>query len=378
MSHSKKISLKHLLINSNKCIVLEFHPDKVLNALIKQIPDVKWNKEHEVIYVPNTSKHLSIIFDLFKGVAWVDGKYFFTNRPLHRPVNQDKLMKIEDFEKRKLPSDYKLAPKAYLQKLELKQYSLNTAKTYISLFEKFINYYNSKDLIDINEQDIRYYMQAEIRNGKSDSWINQSINSIKFYYEIVLNMPNRYYAFDRPKKKEKLPEVLSKHEIKTLLDHTINIKHKCILSLLYSGGLRIGELLALKPTDINSERMMIRVENGKGGKDRYTLLSSTVLTELRTYYKKYSPTTYLFEGEKAHPYSSSSVRKFLARSCQRAKIKRKVTPHTLRHSFATHLLEQGTDLRSIQTLLGHNDIKTTETYTHVANTVMNTVKNPLD
>ena len=151
-----------------------------------------------------------------------------------------------------------------------------------------------------------------------------------------------------------------------------------MLSLLYSGGLRIGELLALKPTDINSERMMIRVESGKGGKDRYTLLSQTTLNDLRNYYRAYKPKTLLFEGDDHGPYSASSVRKILKRACQAANIKRRVTPHTLRHSFATHLLEQGTDLRTIQTLLGHNNIKTTETYTHVANTVVNTVKNPLD
>ena len=378
MNPTKKISLRNILVSQKRCIGIEFRPDKVLNALVKEIPDIKWEKEFQIAYVPNTPTHLSAIFDIFKGVAWVDGKYFFKDRPNHHPVREDRLMTIEEFENRKTSPGYRTVPPTYLQKLELKKYSLNTAKTYVQLFEKFINHYSSKNLIELNEKDIQDYIQQGMRSGKSDSWVNQTINSIKFYYEIVLNMPSRYYAFDRPKQREKLPEVLSKNEVKAIIEATDNIKHKCILSLLYSGGLRIGELLNLKPSDINSERMVIRVENAKGGKDRYTLLSSSALEDLRTYYKLHKPQEYLFEGLKGGQYGSTSVRKILKKACHIANIKRKVTPHTLRHSFATHLLEQGTDLRSIQTLLGHNNINTTEIYTHVANNVMNTVKNPLD
>ena len=378
MNPTKKISLKNIIIKKERCIGIEFRPDKVLNALIKQLPDIKWDSKYQLAYTPNTPTHLSAIFDLFKGVAWVDGKYFFKDRPNHNPVREDRLATIEGFENRKTSPNYRTIPKTYLQKLELKKYSMNTARTYVQLFEKFINHYNTKELIEINEQDIQTYIQQGMRAGKSDSWVNQTINSIKFYYELVLNMPSRYYAFDRPKQKEKLPVVLSKNEVVSIIQNTSNLKHKCMISLLYSGGLRIGELLNLKPKDINSERMVIRVENAKGGKDRYTLLSNSVLTDLRTYYKKYSPEKYLFEGPDHNKYSDTSIRKILRRACELAKIKRKVTPHTLRHSFATHLLEQGTDLRSIQSLLGHNNISTTEIYTHVANIVMNTVKNPLD
>ena len=378
MTKISKISLRHLLINEQKMIGMLFYPDKIVQALIKQLPNIKWSSKFNMAYITNTPTNLSLIYDTFKNVAWVDGKYFYKDKPLHRPVRDDKLTTIASFENRKVDKGYRTVPQQYLQKLEIKKYALNTAKTYITLFEKFINYYINKQLLEISEVDIRKYIQQEMRNGKSDSWVNQAINSIKFYYEIVLDMPSRFYAFERPRKTEKLPEVLSKQEVKAILSSTHNLKHRCILSVIYSAGLRVSELLALQPKDIDSHRMMIRVEDSKGGKDRYTLLSQSVLTDLRHYFKAYKPVKFLFEGQVGHRYSSSSVLKILKRSCSYAGIKRNVKTHTLRHSFATHLLEQGTDLRTIQTLLGHQSITTTETYTHVANNIMINIVNPLD
>lgn len=163
-----------------------------------------------------------------------------------------------------------------------------------------------------------------------------------------------------------------------MLKCTTNLKHKCIIALLYSAGLRRSELLNLKPKDIDSKRMTIWVEKSKGNKDRQTLLSKTVLKDLRKYFKEYKPTTYLFEGQKSEKYSASSVLQIVKKAAQQAKINKTVTPHMLRHSFATHLLESGTDIRVIQTILGHNSIKTTEIYAHVATNHIKVIKNPLD
>jgi len=217
-----------------------------------------------------------------------------------------------------------------------------------------------------------------VQLGKSDSYLNQAINSIKFYYEIVLNIPNRFYSIDRPRKQEKLPEILAKETVLKMIDIAANLKHKCILSLLYSAGLRRSELINLKITDIDSTRMLIRVAQGKGKKDRFTLLSKNVLVDLRSYYKIYRPKTYLFEGADGGKYSGSSVLKIVKRAAKKAGIYKKVTPHMLRHSFATHLLEDGVDLRYIQTLLGDNSTRTTEIYTHVAVTNFKNIKSPLD
>ena len=191
-------------------------------------------------------------------------------------------------------------------------------------------------------------------------------------------MPNRFYSVERPMKKERLPQVLAKEEVLDMINCTRNLKHRCIIKLLYSAGLRRSELLNLKLVDIESARMLIKIKDGKGKKDRYTLLSNGLLDELRTYYREYRPKKYLFEGNEGVRYSASSVAKIVARSAQWAKIKKPVTPHMLRHSFATHLLEQGVDLRYIQTLLGHNSSRTTEIYTHVAVNGLKSIKNLLD
>ncbi|NRA11332.1 MAG: tyrosine-type recombinase/integrase, partial [Crocinitomicaceae bacterium] len=260
----------------------------------------------------------------------------------------------------------------------LKQYSINTAKTYIHLFEVFINHYKSKDLNCINENDIRTYMQLLIQQQKSHSYINQMINSIKFYYEVVLEMPNRFYSIERPIKRDTLPKVISLEEVQLIINNTNNIKHKCIVSLLYSAGLRRSELLNLKFEDIDSKRMVITVRNGKGNKDRQTILSPLVLKDLRTYYLKWRPKTYLFESPNGGKYSPSSVLRIIKRAAKKSRIKKNITPHILRHSFATHLLENGTDLRYIQVLLGHNSTRTTEIYTQVALNNIKTIKSPIE
>ncbi len=245
-------------------------------------------------------------------------------------------------------------------------------------FEKFMNHYKENDLSQLNENHIRDYLSILVRKGFSNSAINQAVNAIKFYYEIVLDMPNRFYEIERPIKEHKLPKVLSKEEVLTIINHTNNIKHRCIVSLLYSAGLRRSELINLKISDIDSKRMLIRVEDAKGNKDRYSLLSNTVLQDLRRYYLQYKPQKYLFEGPYNEKYSSTSIASIIKNSAEKAGIRKNVTPHMLRHSFATHLLEDGIDLRYIQVLLGHNSRKTTEIYTRVALNSIRNIKNPLD
>jgi site-specific recombinase XerD len=193
-----------------------------------------------------------------------------------------------------------------------------------------------------------------------------------------MGMPNRFYSVDRPKRVQRLPQVISKEDMVRIVANIGNIKHKCIISLIYSAGLRRSELIQLKISDIDSQRMMIFIRGGKGNKDRYTLLSNSVLRDLRKYHQEYQPKAYLFEGVHGGRYSASSIRKILNRAVQKVGINRRVTPHMLRHSFATHLLEDKVDLRYIQTLLGHKNSKTTEIYTHVAQYAIRGIKSPLD
>jgi integrase/recombinase XerD len=365
-----RVTLKHLFINGEKKIGLQFYPNKVLNALVKGLPEVKFSKQFNMAYVLNTKENLDLIFNTFRGVAWIDGKYFYDKKPVNTTNKPTNVSLVEHY--------YGKVPNSFLDKLILKKYAENTIKGYCTMFINFTNFYAGKEVNSLSENDIRSYLKYLISKGKSDSYVHQSVNAIKFYYEVVLQMPNRFYEIERPQKKEQLPKVISKENVLKMIEGISNLKHKCIVSLIYSAGLRRSELLNLKIQDIDSDRMTIRILNTKGGKDRMTTLSKYLLQMLREYFKEYRPKEYLFEGPNRNKYSSTSVTKIVKAAAKKAKISQHVTPHTLRHSFATHLLENGTDLRKIQSLLGHNSLKTTEIYTHVAINYQETIKNPLD
>jgi site-specific recombinase XerD len=359
----KSITLKHLLIGQERCIGLQFRADRVLIALVERLPNVAWSDEYSMYFLPNNRNNVSLIFKTFKGNAWVNGNYFFGSRPVPTKNFSQNFKQVERPEHIRHP---RICPQEYLDKLELKQYAQNTARVYINCFEAFMRYFPGVPLGQIDENDIRDYLLYLSRSNKSTSYINQAVNSIKFYYEVVLGMPNRFYSIERPRKRKKLPEILSMSEVQDLLAQVGNLKHRCIVGLLYSSGLRRSELLALKPTDLDFNRMMVRIRQGKGNKDRYSILSKTLIPELMEYLQRYSPDHYLFESPNGGAYSASSVLKIVSRAARRVGIRKRVTPHMLRHSFATHLLEKGVDLRRVQVLLGHNSSKTTEIYTHVA------------
>jgi len=269
--------------------------------------------------------------------------------------------------------------KQYMDLLIQKRYSKNTQNIYYNYFKDFCIYFKKENLLNITTAQINAYILDLIKSKNiSISQQNQRINAIKFYYEKVLGRDKQYYELHRPKKEHKLPKVLSKDEIKKIFDVTNNLKHKCILMLIYSAGLRRSELLNLTVNDIDSKRMLIIIKGAKGKKDRISLLSENLLQLLRQYYKEYCPKKYLFEGQNGSRYSATSIANILKKAAKKAGIRKTVTPHMLRHSFATHLLEQGTDLRYIQELLGHKSSKTTEIYTHVSKKAIDKIKNPVD
>ncbi|SKB77424.1 site-specific tyrosine recombinase/integron integrase [Maribacter arcticus] len=375
MNTLKSITLYHLMIKDVKMIGIKFTPDKLIQNLIKGLPDPKWSQQYNMAYIPNTKANLSIVFNTFKGVVWINYNRFLSNKPVN---TSNETVDVQWFRKRKTVPEYRLCPEEFLLKLELRRYANSTVKTYVTFFELFINFHKDKELKALDENDIRVFLQHLIQKKHSNSYVNQAINAIKFYYEVVLGMPNRFYEIERPRKESKLPKVISKEEILSIIENTNNIKHRCIVQLLYGSGLRRSELLNLKLHDIDSKRMLVRVVGSKGNKDRLTLLSKTALNDLRKYYTKYEPHIYLFEGKKGIKYSGASVLKIVKTAAEKARIRTTVTPHVLRHSFATHLLESGTDLRQIQVLLGHGSTKTTEIYTHVATNTFESIKNPLD
>ena len=267
----------------------------------------------------------------------------------------------------------------YKNRLVQQRYSNNTISIYCKYFRDFYIYFENTQLENIRLEQINDYILFLIENNNiSISQQNQRINSIKFYYEKILGRNKEYYNLHRPKKEHKLPKVLSKSEIKLIFNACKNLKHKSILMLIYSAGLRRSELIDMKISDIDSERMVLNINSAKGMKDRISLLSDNLLQILREYYKEYKPKEYLFEGANKGKYSTTSVANILKKAAFNAGIKKNVTPHMLRHSFATHLLEQGTDLRYIQELLGHSSSKTTEIYTHVSKKAIDKIRNPID
>lgn len=278
-----------------------------------------------------------------------------------------------------LKPNTKKVPQAYLDQLERRRYSPNTIKTYLSLFEQFLNYFSELEPEQLTDAHVAQFQTYLVKEKKvSTSSQNQYINAIKFYFEKVLGRDKSYYHIDRPIKEFKLPRVLTEKEVISILNAANNLKHKAMLWMIYSSGLRAGELINLKIDDIDGQQMRVFVRGGKGKKDRVTILSVKALEILRLYFRKYRPKEYLFEGQTGNQYSSSSLRKVFRIALEGTGIKKQATLHSLRHSFATHLLESGVDLRYIQELLGHNSSKTTEIYTHITHKGWEKIKSPLD
>lgn len=257
--------------------------------------------------------------------------------------------------------------------MKLRGFALNSQNQYLSAFKKFLEYHEGEDFRYISTQAIKDYLETLFDCGASKSYINLHINSIKFYYEKVLNQPRKTYYIKRPFKDKKLPVVLSISEVNQIFNAIPNLKHRTILETIYCHGLRISELQGLRVCDIDSNRGFLNIVNSKGNKDRNIPLDEICLQHLREYYKKYNPKFLLFEGQNGN-YSQTSIRRLLERAVLKAGIQKEITPHTFRHSFATHLLEQGIDLRYIQNILGHSSSKTTEIYTHVTTKYLSTIK----
>lgn len=272
-----------------------------------------------------------------------------------------------------------VVPEAYHDHLIKRRYSKATCDNYEAQFKAFLNFLYPKTADQFTEEDIhRYQLYLVEKRRVSHSTQNLAINSIKFYLEQVKRGERREYFIERPRKELKLPTVLSEEEVKDLLFRTHYIKHKCMLLLLYSAGLRISELLSLRQADLDQDRKLIYVRGAKGKKDRVTLLSSVACVYLSDYLKLLKPKEWLFEGHDGGQYSATSVNKIIKRSAAEAGIRKRVSAHTLRHSFATHLLEHGTDLRYIQSLLGHESSKTTERYTKITRRGFENLVSPLD
>jgi len=265
-----------------------------------------------------------------------------------------------------------------IQQMQLKGYSQRTIDTYIDCILALAKYYNtSPDLLTI-EQIRDYFQYCLVEKKLSKSWMNQLISALKILFCEVLKREWNKINIPRPRREKKLPVVLSREEVKEILNALKNIKHRAFLMITYSAGLRLSEACHLKISDIDSSRMLVRVEQAKGCKDRYAVLSPIALELLRVYWKTYKPKHWLFENSTHQPVPITTAQCIFKNALEKSGVKKKVGIHSLRHSFATHLLEQGVSLPIIQQLLGHKSLRTTSVYLHVQQYSINAVRSPLD
>lgn len=267
----------------------------------------------------------------------------------------------------------------FVQLLQVKRYSTSSIETYVNAFRQFLTHFINADVDLLNKKQIEHYINFMVTDRKiSVSYQKQLVAAIKFWYQDVLGKKMQLDYLYPDRGEFKIPVVFSQAEVKLILKNSENLKHKAILATVYSCGLRVSELTNLKITDIDSNTMTVTIRQSKGNRDRVVVLAEKLLVLLREYFKEYKPKDYLFEGRANGRYSERSVQQILKQILTKLKINKQGSVHSLRHSYATHLIEQGTDVRFVKDLLGHKSIKTTLIYTHLTDPAKRKIKSPLD
>lgn len=369
------VVLEPLFHREKKCIAFKPGAESRSYSIIRSLPGVLYTKTHGRWYMVNDNPSVfNTIFEAFN-----KEKIFVDYSALKKSSEVTPTLPVVTPPKEAMNEGHATALKLIAQKLSLRGYSSNTAKTYIEQFKLFLRFYSKYHPEELDEPEITNYLLYLIQKKKiSKSTQNQAINAIKFYYEKVLKQDRKVYHLERPLKERKLPLVLNQDEIISIFGALNNIKHSAMLMLIYSAGLRRSELINLRIGDLDMERQIVFIRGGKGRKDRQSLLAKNLNPLLEKYVSEYKPRYWLFEGEKGEQYSESSLQKVFKQAALKAGIKKKAHLHSLRHSFATHLLEAGASTRFIQVLLGHESSKTTEIYTQVTHFSLSKIQSPLD
>lgn len=363
MKNLPTIFLEHKVHRKTAQLLLKFDYNEFLIKNVKKINGTKWSYTLKSWYIKDSEENLALVFNFFKNIAIIDTQ---------------KLVKKDVF-KRKLNNEEKKLLNNFYLYLKGKRYSKSTIQTYTFFIADFINFHTKKALEELTNRDVELFIEKVfVERNYSISSQRQFISALKLFIVFQPQTKISSLVLERPKKSRKLPNVISQEEVLNIIKVTQNLKHRAIIALIYSCGLRISELVNLKLNDFHIERKQLIIKNGKGRKDRYVSLADSFLPLLSNYYHSYNPKTYFVEGQKGGKYTADSVRQFLKKSCLKANIKKPVTPHTLRHSYATHLLENGVDIRYIQSLLGHAKPETTMIYTHVKRKDLMEIQNPLD
>jgi site-specific recombinase XerD len=368
----KNITLEPFMHNSLHCIAVKFPYNFETKEYIKKFTGVKWTKTHRTFYIYYTEARLEDLKEyITKG-----GIKIISNRKEKFILRKSKGIKIALKPLNKEKTD---VYRHYLDFLKGKRFSKSTIASYSNFILEFLRFTDQKPVDQLDENDVRNYIEWSVKTlNYSVSTHRQMVSGFKhftyFYPACAINVDKIYM----PKKDRKLPVVLSTQEIILLLQVTKNLKHRVILAILYSSGLRISELINLKLSDFDFKRRQLHIQKSKGRKDRYATIAESAFPLIKNYYRTYKPKNYFIENPKGGKYSPESIRAFLKRNLKLAGITKMVTPHTLRHSYATHMLEQGIGIRHIQELLGHTRPETTMIYTHVTRKDLEQIKSPLD
>ena len=390
------VTLKPLLHRHQECIGIHYAKNTGLEKVMRKLPGLKWSKTQACWYIPLSESGYTTLVKHIKDVATVNNSdlrnYLQTKKKVAATIPQPVQSKTaEPMPARKplaltpawqLSAANLAALESFVQRLQLKAYSKSTITTYRNEFIQLLKLLKQKPVGTLTVEDLKRYMNhVLVKERISENTAHSRLNALKFYYEQVLGREKFFWEIPRPKKAQLLPRVFSQDEIAAIIKSVKNNKHKTMLMLAYSAGLRVSEVVSLRTYNIESSRMTIFLNAAKGKKDRIVTLSPVLLVMLREYAREYKPAKkgYLFEGaQKGSPYSSRSLQEVMAAAKKKAGIMRPGSIHSLRHSFATHLVERGTDVTMLQKLLGHNDINTTMRYLHTSNKDLLKIISPLD
>jgi site-specific recombinase XerD len=390
----EQVILKPLLHKHQECIGIFFDKNTGLERIIRMLDSARWSKTNTCWYIPLTENGYRLLVKHVKEKANIDNgellTYLQTKKlvaatlpePTPTATNTRAVVKkpLALSPAWQLSADNLTALQDFVQQLQLKAYSKSTIITYRNEFIQLLKLLKDRPAESLTIEDLRRYMAHTLeKEGISENTAHSRLNALKFYYEQVLGREKFFWEIPRPKKAKKLPKVISEEKILEGLLKIVNLKHKTLLLLAYSAGMRVSEVVALQVADINSDRMQISINGAKGKKDRVVTLSKSILPILREYFVKYRPAQWLFEAPdgKAH-FSSRSAQQVFKDAYKKLGLPPQCSFHSLRHSYATHLLESGTDITYIQKLLGHSDIKTTLRYTQISRKDIGQIESPLD
>jgi len=371
----KNVIVERVIHYGESRVALRFPYNTELISVVKGFPGARWSATMKYWHMPDNPGIVSKLEELLKGKAILD--YSVLEQEVYQVSNPTKAIagnkseakdsdkvKIEEFRKWMIHS----------------RYSDSTVDTYTGMLGQFFRFIKPKLSNEISSDDmVRYVNEYIIPKGLSYTFQNQVISAVKLFFNHFCKIELDVETYKRPRREYRLPNVLSKEEIKSILQAPSNLKHRAMLSLIYACGLRRSELLNLKPVDIDRQRGVLLIRQSKGKKDRIVPISDKIIKLLQDYSGSFQPINWLFGGQvKGSRYSEKSLESVLKQSLMKAGIRKPVTLHWLRHSYATHLLESGTDLRYIQELLGHSSSRTTEIYTHVSTKSLQNIKSPYE